>query len=83
MTLAFGPFDDSDRTSVSIQEENRGRASGVVDFDSPNLTIHVEAVSGDIDLEVGDEVTVEVQSDVDDGRIRLTNHTTGFSATSK
>lgn len=81
-TLDFGNFGSGDTATFGMAEVGGGTATGSVTFESPDLRFEVSSTSGSISLEPGDVITVVVEADEDDGRIRLTNESNGYEAAS-
>lgn len=68
---------------MTITENDGGSASGTYAWSGPELTMTINSKSGDIGLDVGQTVKVEVQADQDDGRIRIIQPGTSTNVTSQ
>jgi hypothetical protein len=82
MTIVFGTLDDAGRGRFTIYRHGGGNSGGNVTLTSPTLAFAVTTTTGDIPLTVGENLSVTVEADTDDGRIRLTNPVTKAETTS-
>ncbi len=81
-TLIIGEFDESDSAPFTLEVAD-GSAAGTAVFDASLLSLTVEAVSGNMPFSIDQEILLDVQADIDDGRISVTNTETGLESTSE
>lgn len=80
--LSFGDFDGTGKAEFTLSEPGKGSATGEATLSSGELLLSVESSVGESELGEGDERTVEIETDEDDGRIRLTRESDDTEATS-
>ncbi|MCW5664107.1 MAG: hypothetical protein KIT35_09760 [Piscinibacter sp.] len=83
-TLAFGPASadgSAHRLPFSLLADGAA-AAGRARLQGPRLTLDIESAGSGLPFTVGQRLDFDLQADIDDGRIRLTNRSSGVQQTS-
>lgn len=81
-TLTFGAFDATNTAPFSLQA-NGTTVSGDATFLPPVLTLAFIQVDPSLPFADNQELQLDVQADIDDGRVRVLNPMTGLETTSE